>query len=158
MNVRNGPSPVTYSIIPKRRLNKVLKLDSLTGTITLRKDLKTFLKLRNDGTRRLNFKVNGCQKIGRKKNCAIVNVRIIALRRNFGDEFVEEALKHVTPEKLVNRIFKVSAKTVTPSFLLRVFRRIPKSSENITMIDAKQQLSLDYVKRKVLRLLSLRKL
>lgn len=158
VKVRNGPSPVTYTIIPRSKL-QVLKIGSLTGTITLRKDFKNFVRLRRDGTRRLFFKVLGCKRFGKRKRCAIVNVRIIALRGNFGDKFVEEALKHVTREKLVNHIYKgITNKTITPSFLLRVFRRITKTSEDIAMIDAKQEMSLDYVKRKIVQVLSLRKL
>lgn len=160
VKVRNGASSVRYAIIPIRpaiRIRQILKIDNLTGTITLRRSLKRFVRLRKDGTRRLFFKVNACQ--GRKRRCASVNVRIIALRANIGDQFVEEALKHVTPEKLVNHIFKgVTTKTIKPSFLLRVLRRIPKSSEEITMMDAKQEMSLDYVRRKIVKVLSLRKL
>jgi hypothetical protein len=149
VEVRNGSSPVTYDVMPKEKL-QVLKIDSQTGKITLGKDLRKFLRLRRDGTRRLFFKVTACKRSGKRKHCATANVRIIALQRKFGDKFVEEALKHV------NVIFKgVTAKTITPSLLLRVFRRVPKSSEEIAMIDAKQELLLDYVKRKILSVLSL---
>ena len=160
VKVRNGVSPVTYAIIPIPQailIRQILKIDNLTGTITLQRNLKRFVRLRKDGTRRLSFKVSACQS--RKRSCASANVRIIALRENFGDQFVEEALKHVTPEKLVNHVFKgVTTKTITPSSLLRVLRRIPKSSENIAMMDAKQEMLLDYVRRKIVKVLSLRKL
>ena len=160
VKVRNGTSRVTYAIIPIQPeifIRQILKIDNLTGTITLQRNLKTFVRLRKDGTRRLSFKVNACQS--RKRSCASANVRIIALRANIGDQFVEEALKHVTPEKLVNHVFKgVTTKTITPSSLLRVLRRIPKSSENIAMMDAKQEMLLDYVRRKIVKVLSLRKL
>ena len=155
-------SLVTYEIMPRTR-RRVLKIDSSTATITLLKDLKKFLQLRSDGTRRLFFKVARCQKGKgkrlRRRRCAFVNVRIIALRRDFGDQFVEEALKHVTPENLTNHILKgETTKRITPSVLLRILRKIPKASEEIAMMDGKQEMLLDYVKRKIVRVLSLRKL
>ena len=154
----SGSSPVTYRVMPIQRL-RILKIGSQTGKITLRKDLRSSLPLRRDGTRRLFFKVIACKRFGRRKRCAIVTVRVIALKRKFGDTFVDEALKNMTTKNLFNDIFKgVTAKTITPSVLLRVFRRIPKSSEEIAMIEAKQELLLNYVKGKILRKLSLRKL
>lgn len=160
VKVKSSTSPVTYAIVPVRsaiRVRQILKIDRLKGKITLRRNLKRFLRRRKDGTRRVSFKVIACQ--GKKKHCARVFVRIIALRANFGDQFVEEALKHVTAEKIVNHIYKgITRKTITPSFLLRVLRRIPKSSEDIAMLDAKQEMLLDYVRRKIVKVLSLRKL
>lgn len=159
VQTRNGSSPVIYSIDPTQLLD-VISIDKLSGVTKLQKDLKTFIGLRRDGTRRLSFNVTGCQTFDSgEKSCAAVNVFIIALRRDFGDRFVEEALKHVTSEKLVNHIFKgVTSTTISPSFLLRILRRVPKTSEDITLLEAKQEMLLNYIKRKIVHEFSFCKL
>ena len=112
----------------------------------------SFISLRPDGTRRLTITVRACS-LKPKGYCSTAKVFIIALKKNFGDRLVPEAISKIkkSKNKMINHIFQRKEAKITPEVLLRLIRKTPKEAMKISMLDANQEIAINYVRKAIIK-------